>query len=160
MLRSRGAKIETPVFISKCRINGSAANLRISRGSFIGRVTLHLHDRIEIGRNVVINDGALLLTASHDTNSVTFAGIKAPIGLSDFAWVASNAILLPGATIGSGAVVGAGAVIKNTVPAYKIAVGAPARLLERERPHDLGYEPVRLVAAVEAWLGPAERTHD
>jgi acetyltransferase-like isoleucine patch superfamily enzyme len=153
MLRLGGAVIGSAVFIAPCKYNGCKSYLKISDNTFIGRITLHLHDRIDIGRNVVINDGAVLFTASHDVESPAFRTTTAPILIGDYAWIASSAILLPGARIGFGAVVGAGAVVRGLVPDYGIAVGNPAILLEQQRTRNLNYNPARLVAAFEAWLG-------
>jgi acetyltransferase-like isoleucine patch superfamily enzyme len=153
MLRLGGAKIGSAVFIAPCKYNGRKSSLKISDNTFIGRITLHLHDRIDIGHNVVINDGAVLFTASHDVESPTFRTTTAPIVIGDYAWIASNAILLPGARIGFGAVVGAGAVVRGVVPDYRIAVGNRATLLEQQRTRNLNYNPARLVAVFEAWLG-------
>src|SRR5207249_10025479 len=72
MLRLQGAIIESPVFIAPCNYNGLRSYLKISRNTFIGRVALHLYDRIDIGSSVVINDGAVLFTASHDVESKDF----------------------------------------------------------------------------------------
>ncbi len=152
-LRWRGAQIESPVFIAPIIRNGPARNLVLGSGSFLGRVELHLHDRVSIGRNVVINDGVRLLTASHDVQDADFRHVKAPILIGDHAWIATGAILLPGVTVGAGAVIGAGAVVARDVPEYGIAVGNPARLLDKKRQRVLRYQPVRLVAAFEAWLG-------
>jgi maltose O-acetyltransferase len=161
ILKFQGAIIGSTVFIAPCRYNGRKSYLRVSDDSFIGRITLHLHDRIDIGRNVVINDGVILFTASHDVNSQTFRTTTAPIVIGDYAWIASNAILLPGVEIGCGAVIGAGAVVRESVTEYKIAVGNPARLLDGERTRNLNYNPARLVASIEAWLGSEEAdVHD
>jgi maltose O-acetyltransferase len=156
ILRLKGASIGSATFIAPCKYNGRKSYLRISDNTFIGRITLHLHDRIDIGRNVVINDGVILFTASHDVESQTFRTTTAPIVIRDYAWIASGAILLPGVEIGSGAVIGAGAVVREGVPDYKIAVGNPARLLDGERTRNLNYNPARLVASIEAWLGREE----
>src|SRR5437660_12133494 len=137
MLRRRGSCIGKPVFLARCIFNGKARYLTIGKGTFVGRCILHLHDRIDIGENVVINDGAILLTASHDVRSESFQGTTAPISIGDYAWVATNAILLPGSRIGRGAVVGAGAVIRGVLPDFKIAVGNRACILEHERAHEL-----------------------
>lgn len=152
-LRRRQAKLELPLFISQCILNGPLRNLRIGAGSFIGRAELHLHNPIHIGRNVIINDGVRVLTATHDVHHPVFPTIGEPITIGDYAWIATGAILLPGVTIGTGAVVGAGAVVTKDVPDYSICVGNPGRLLARKRPSDLRYSPIRMVALVEAWLG-------
>jgi maltose O-acetyltransferase len=153
MLANRGAKIEFPAVISKCTGNGAWHHLAIGPGSFVGRVELQMHDQVTIGQNVIINDGARLLTGSHDIASADFELQTGPICLRDYAWVATGAIILPGVTIGRGAVVGAGAVISKDVPDYAVAVGNPARILTRRRPRNLRYQPLRHLAMIEAWLG-------
>jgi maltose O-acetyltransferase len=46
---------------------------------------------------------------------------KQPIHIADYAWIATNAIILPGVKIGRGAV-GAGAVVSKDVADYSIVV--------------------------------------
>ncbi|MBN8730655.1 MAG: acyltransferase [Acidobacteria bacterium] len=58
------------------------------------------------------------------------ADIK-PIKICRYAWIGRRCIILPGVTIGEGAIVGAGSVVSRSVPAYAIAVGNPARVLEQ-----------------------------
>ena len=52
------------------------------------------------------------------------------------AWIASGAIVLGPAVIGEHAVIAAGSVVETDVPPYAIAVGTPARIVNRidERP--------------------------
>jgi len=152
-LRRNGSQIDGPAFIAKCIFNGKVSNLRVGQRTFIGRCILHLHDRIDIGAHVVINDGAVMLTASHDVLSKEFETTTAPISIEDYAWIATNAIVLPGSRIGRGAVVGAGAVVRGLVPDFKIAVGNPAHITERGRAQELRYDPVNGTALFEAWLG-------
>jgi acetyltransferase-like isoleucine patch superfamily enzyme len=152
-LRRKGASIDMPVFISPSVWNGKIANLKIGRGSFVGRVEMHLHDRICVGNNVVINDGVRLLTASHMVDDVDFRLVTGPIVIGDYAWIAIGAILLPGVSVGAGAVVGAGALITKDVPDYGIAVGNPARILGKSRSSGLRYNPLQSLATFEAWLG-------
>ena len=149
----KGARIEAPVFIAPCTINGAVQNLTIGKYSFLGRVTLHLHDTISIGARVIINDGATLFTASHDVFDPFFSLVKRPIVIKDYAWIATGAMILPGVTIGFGSVVGAGTVVTRDVPDLHIAVGNPARILPRSRPGDFHYRPACLVAAFQAWVG-------
>jgi acetyltransferase-like isoleucine patch superfamily enzyme len=154
-LRSRGAKVEDPIFLAPCRFNGKASHLTIGKDSFVGRATLHLHCPVEIGRNVVINDGVVLMTASHDLTDVNWKSVTKPIVIEDYAWIATNALILPGVRIGYAAVVGAGAVIHRDVPAYALATGNPAQIKERVRTMDLQYKPTAFLPSFRAWLaGP------
>ncbi len=56
-------------------------------------------------------------------------GTVAPITLKRGCYLGAGCLLLPGVTIGEKAVVGAGAVVTKDVPAGKIAVGVPARVV-------------------------------
>jgi len=135
-------------------LNGPGKRLTVGERSFLSKgVHLALHERITIGERVVINTGAQLLTGSHDVNDPAWNNTAQPIVIHDYVWIANNAIILPGVTVGKGAVVAAGAVVTRDVPDYCIAVGNPAKIIEKKRPKNLDYSPVDLIACFEAWLG-------
>jgi maltose O-acetyltransferase len=157
-LRAGGSVLEMPVHISRCCFNGPLSNLRIGANTAIGSVQFHLHDQISIGRNVIVNDGAILLTATHDVGDEFFGLIAKPIMIKDYAWIATNAIILPGVTVGEGAIIGAGAVVGRDVPDYAIVIGNPAKATGKTRSKSLNYSPVALVALFEAWIGSDQRT--
>lgn len=52
-----------------------------------------------------------------------------PVRVRAWADIGTNAVLLPGVTIGKGAIVGAGAVVTHDVPEFAIVAGVPARFL-------------------------------
>ena len=54
---------------------------------------------------------------------------KGPIIVEDDVWIATNALILSGVTIGRGAIVAAGAVVVKDVPPYAIVGGNPAKIL-------------------------------
>jgi len=152
--RRNGAQIGTFVMLGESIINGDAKSLRIGSGSSMGKCLIEIHDDVCIGRNVSINDNVMILTASHDLRDPNWRTKTGPISIGDFAWVASGAIVLPGVRIGCGAVVAAGAVVRIDVPDFSLAVGNPARISSERRCRNLDYQPVRLKAAISAWLGP------
>lgn len=152
-LRFHTAQIECPVFLSPSQFNGKVGNLTVGRNSFLGRITVHLHARVEVGRNVVINDGVVLMTASHDLGDPGWRSVAKPIVVEDYAWIATNALILPGVTIGYGAVVGAGAVVRQDVPKYALVTGNPVTLTEDARCKDLQYRPTSFLPLFRAWVG-------
>jgi len=152
-LRNQGAKIDAPVFFSPGKWIGQKGNLNIGKGSFIGRVEVQLHESVTIGERVIISDGVRLLTGTHDVQDMDFALRKQSIRIGDYAWIGTSALVLPGVKIGTGAVVGAGSVVTRDIPDYGIAVGNPARCTGKSRNPNLRYEPLRMVACFEAWLG-------
>lgn len=152
--RWRGASIGHLLVLGRSRIGGRLCNLSIGDETPLGRCEMALHDRITIGRRVVINDGAILLTASHLLTDPQWGHKKAPIFIGDYAWIATNAILLPGTTIGRGTVVGVGVVVRGDVLDHTIVIGNPAVQLPHQRTTELAYSPVMLDAPFEAWVEP------
>ncbi|MBP7242582.1 CatB-related O-acetyltransferase [Amaricoccus sp.] len=68
-------------------------------------------------------------------------------------WIGAEALILPGARIGSGAIVGARAVVSGDVPPYAIALGNPARVLR------LRFDAATIAALLRFawWDWPVER---
>ena len=87
-----------------------------------------------IDEHAIINSGAIIEhdarvgRASHVAPGAVLCG-AAIVGQGCL--IGAGAIVLPGVEIGDGATVGAGAVVKESVPPGCVAVGAPARVLER-----------------------------
>jgi acetyltransferase-like isoleucine patch superfamily enzyme len=52
-----------------------------------------------------------------------------PVRVGEWADIGTNAVLLPGVTIGKGAMVGAGAVVTEDVPAFAKVAGVPAKVI-------------------------------
>lgn len=152
-LQWRGAQIGELTTVSPADIGGRMSNLSIGSNCAIGRVSIQLHDRVEIGDHVVINDGARLLTGTHNTGSAEWELIATPIRIHDYAWVATDALILPGVEIGRGAVVAAGAVVTKSVSPLEIVGGNPARPIGTRGADQFSYQPTRGVALFEAWLG-------
>jgi acetyltransferase-like isoleucine patch superfamily enzyme len=151
-LRARGAKMADGVHVSSLSgIEGDFRFLTVDQGCFIGRIKIALHQRVSIGKNVCVNDGVQLLTASHDTQSASWQTLCSEILIEDYVWIANGAMILPGVKIGRGAVIGAGAVVAKNVEAYEIVVGNPARPTGKKRVDHLEYSPVSYTACYRAW---------
>ncbi len=151
-LRRQGARIGAGTIISPALVS-DAQRLCIGENSFIGRVEIRAHAEIRIGSYVCINDRALLLTGGHSLRDPEWRAITAPIEIEDFVWIATGATILAGVKIGRGAVVSACAVVMRDVPAYAVAFGNPAQVIEKARVQTFDYSPVRLIAFQAAWLG-------
>ncbi len=59
-----------------------------------------------------------------------------PVRIGPWADIGTNAVILPGVTVGRGSIVGAGAVVTKDVPAFAIVAGVPARFLRWREGHD------------------------
>lgn len=150
-LHRAGATIAPGVFISESDIAGTLDQLTIGEETFLGRVSIQVHDRVTIGRRVCINDEVTILSASHRLDDPKWSMCSRPVTIEDYAWIAVGATVLPGVRIGRGAVVGAGAVVSRDVPDYAVATGNPARTVENRRNRELDYSPVASVAGWRAW---------
>lgn len=149
----KGASIgQLSVIADKAELNGRCSRLRVGNGTAIGRAHIALHAEVEIGNCATVSDGVTLLTGSHDVSHPALPLVAHKITIGDYAWVGHGATVLPGVTIGRGAIVGAGTVLTKSIPDYAIAVGNPARVLEKRRPPHFNYSPARFFAAFEAWL--------
>src|SRR5947209_3397318 len=65
MLKCRGARIDRSAFLSKANIQGNLKQFSLGQLSFVGRAKIQVHDSVEIGARVCINDGVQIFTATH-----------------------------------------------------------------------------------------------
>ena len=96
----------------------------------------HLDGRggLVVGALVNISPEVMLLSAGHDVHDPGFEGRSARTMIGDRAWIASRAIVLPGAEIGEGAVVAAGSVVRGRVMPWTVVAGNPARPVAKREP--------------------------
>lgn len=93
---------------------------------------------LQIGNNVSISEGTVILTLGHDPDSPHFALAGGPVLVDDYAFIGAYARILPGVRIGEGAVVGVGAVVTQDVAPYTVVGGVPAQFI-RQRSRQLTY---------------------
>lgn len=121
---------------------GSQAYLQ---GRFDGRCVIGDHTWIGPqsyfdARDLVLEDhvgwgpGAKVLGSAHTGLPVDIPIIQTdlviePVRVQAWADIGTNAVLLPGVTVGRGAIVGAGAVVTQDVPAFARVAGVPARII-------------------------------
>lgn len=116
------------------------SKMRIGDETWIGQQCFfHSGGGLSIGARVGIGPGVKILTSAHREagrqTPILFSPIDfAPVVIEDDADIGVGAILLPGVTIGRGAQIGAGAVVAESVPAYAVAAGVPARVLRERAP--------------------------
>ena len=108
-------------------------NVFISGGNILDRVKPEL---ITLEDYTSISGGVSILTHSNPTTPLREilgkSGTKiAPVVIKRGAWIAINAVILPGVTIGENSIVSAGSVVSRDVPPYTIVGGSPARVIKK-----------------------------
>jgi putative colanic acid biosynthesis acetyltransferase WcaF len=86
---------------------------------------------ISIQENVLISQGAHLCAGSHDYRQPHFPISHRPITIGAGTWIAAEAFVGNGVTIGRGSVVSARAVVLRDVEAYCLVVGNPAQTVKK-----------------------------
>lgn len=84
-----------------------------------------------MGQNCVVSERAYICCASHNIYSNAHEQINAPIVMGDRSWVAAEAFVGMGVTIGEGAVVGARACVFKDVEPWTIVGGNPAKVIKK-----------------------------
>ena len=166
--------------LSRLRRKGGGARLlaerypqhRIGRGSYgdLDVVEFGEGTTLEIGSYCSFARGAqVMLGGNHRIDWVTtypFSAIdrrfahfpghpqsKGNVVIGNDVWVAREAMILSGVTIGDGAVIGARAVVSRNVPPYTIVAGNPAVEIRPRFPAPL----VERLLALRWWDWPDER---
>ncbi len=92
--------------------------------------------QVRLGRSVLLGRNVYIADHKHAFTDVTrpvldqgVDGVMA-VEICDGAWLGNNTVIAPGVRIGCGAVVGANSVVKQDVPDFSVAVGAPARIVK------------------------------
>lgn len=90
--------------------------------------------KISLGTRALVSQYSFLCSASHDYNVPQLPLVVGPIAIGDKAWVAADAFVGLGVTIGEGAVVGARSVVTRDVAAWTVVAGHPAQELKKRSP--------------------------
>ena len=93
-------------------------------------VNCYCMDRITVGEKAVVSQRAHLCGGTHDINDPDFQLQARPIVIGAGAWIAAEAFIGPGVTVGDYAVVGARTVLFRDAEPFGVYVGNPAVLLK------------------------------
>lgn len=130
ILRIFGAQVH-----EKARIYSSVriwlpSNLTVGAYSAIGPGSIVYNMApVAIGARVVISQGAHVCAGTHAYRDRKFQLIALPISIDDGAWIATEAFVGPGVSVGRDAVLGARAVATRSLDENTVYVGNPAKPL-------------------------------
>jgi putative colanic acid biosynthesis acetyltransferase WcaF len=86
---------------------------------------LYSQGKITIGKRTVVSQGAHLVSGTHDYTKQGFPLVTKEITIGDDVWVAAEAFVHPGITIGDGCVIGARSVVTKNTPKWMVCTGHP-----------------------------------
>jgi putative colanic acid biosynthesis acetyltransferase WcaF len=128
ILRMFGAKVGVGVRIRPSANIEIPWNLDLGDYAAIGdHAILYSLGTITLGKMSSISQYAHLCAGTHDYRRASFPLVRLPITIGDEAWIAADAFVGPGVTVGRRAIVGARATVVRDVPAGEIWAGNPAR---------------------------------
>jgi len=122
-----------------CEI-GPGGSVHVGAGSiFTSSALLQISTTLTIGRRCVFGQAVMIADGNHrfrdHTQHLLDQGYDfRPISIGDGAVVMSKCTIV--ASIGEGSVIGANSVVTRDIPAYCLAVGAPAKVVEYFGPAD------------------------
>lgn len=127
LLRLFGAKIGKRICLKPCVLVKSPWNLTVGDDCWIGeKVWIDNLDKVHIGSNVCISQGALLLTGNHDYKKTSMPYRNVPIQVEDGAWIGARTVVGPGVVVRTHAILTVGSVATKELEAYGIYQGNPA----------------------------------
>lgn len=127
LLKLFGAKIGKGLVIKNNVVIKSPWNLVVGDDCWLGEdCWIDNLDKVVIGSNVCISQGAMLLTGNHDYTVSSMPYRNAPIHIEDGAWVGAQTTVCPGVTVHRNAILTVGSVATKDMEANAIYQGNPA----------------------------------
>ena len=120
---------------SYCCINNAVGDVTIGDYTRIG-IHCTLIGPVCIGNHVNLAQGITVTALNHNfedsSKRIDEQGVSTkPVVIGDDVWIGTNAVILPGVTIGSHCVVAAGAVVTKDVPDHTLVGGVPAKVIKK-----------------------------
>lgn len=134
LLRAFGAKLAAGATVYASARIWSPANLALGEYACIGpRVNVYAMAPITLGAHALVSQGAHLVTGTHDIADPRFQLHAKPISIGARAWIAAEAFIGPGVTVGEGAVLGARGCAFGDLAAWTVYAGNPAKPIKPRR---------------------------
>lgn len=90
-----------------------------------------IEPRVLMARYIYISDHSHAHSSMDQAIKDQGVGKIAPVRICEGAWLGQSVVVCPGVTIGRNAVVGANSVVRQDIPDFCVAAGAPARVIRR-----------------------------
>jgi acetyltransferase-like isoleucine patch superfamily enzyme len=124
-------------FVPASNFDGES-RIFIGAGSYIGNdFVASIARRIYISEKVMISDRVFIGDCNHESGNpnipIIDQGMRydGDVYIGFGSWIGIGAVILPGVTVGRNCVIGANSVVVSNIPDHSIAVGSPARILNK-----------------------------
>lgn len=132
LLRLYGAKVGKGVILKPSVNIKYPWRLKIGNYVWIGEnVWIDNLADIEIGDNVCLSQGAMLLCGNHNYKKSTFDLMIGEIVIEDGTWIGAKTVVTGGITCGSHSILTVGSVASKPLESYGIYKGDPAVLIKQ-----------------------------
>jgi len=118
------------------KINCNGGNITIAERVQVGFfAVIASHGSIKIGRDTLIAEHVTIRGSQHRYDQGSLPKLNQgysvdSVVIGENVWIGANVVILPGVEIGDHSVIGAGAVVTHSIPAGKVAVGSPAKVIK------------------------------
>ena len=127
LLRAFGARIGKGLVIKNNVTIKSPWNLTIGDDCWIGEdCWIDNLDKVNIGNDVCLSQGSMLLTGNHDYTISSMPYRNAPITIEDGAWIGAKTVVCPGVTVGQESILTVGSIATSDMEPRGIYQGNPA----------------------------------
>lgn len=134
LLTAFGARIHPNAMVRSSARIWWPGNLSMGAYASLGPGTICYNvSMVAIEDRAIVSQRAHLCTATHDVDDPEFPLTSRPIVVGRRAWIAAEAFVGPGVTVGEGAVLGARGVAARDLESWTIYAGNPARPVRKRR---------------------------
>lgn len=134
VLRAFGARLHHTAIVRASARIWWPGHLTMGAHSSLGpRATCYNVAPVTLAPFAIVSQGAHLCTAGHDIDRPDFPLTAAPITIGPYGWVAAEAFVGPGVTVGEGAVLGARGVSFRDLAPWTVYAGNPAEAVRERR---------------------------
>jgi acetyltransferase-like isoleucine patch superfamily enzyme len=116
-------------------INNGVGDVIIGENTLVGMSNVIIGP-VTIGNNVILAQNIVMSGLNHEYRDINIPIHQqkvtvAPIVIEDDCWIAANAVITAGVTVGKHSVVAAGAVVTKNIPPFSVAAGNPAKVIRQ-----------------------------
>ena len=127
-----GKKVDDSFLLIPPFYTTGGVDIRVGCNVFVNQnCTFYDLGGLDIADDVMIGPNVSLITSGHplEPSQRRACVVAKPIAIERNVWIAANATIIGGVTVGESSVVAAGSVVTRDVPPHTLAGGNPARVI-------------------------------